>query len=137
MTLLEFLDSHLDRRAAWRLTLLEHRLQRTPRPPFFTPQLFIACLVVALFAWALGANPDDDTMKGALIAGFAGAWGYWLGSSQGSAKANERADHGLAIAHEAMKALPPPPKADVELEPGDKVTVAADKEPVRAPGGDL
>ena len=49
---------------------------------FLQPQFVIAILLIAMFAWAFGENVSDDTMKGALIAAFAGAWGYFLGSSR-------------------------------------------------------
>lgn len=40
--------------------------------------------IVAIFAYAYAQQPHDDMMKGALIAAFAGAANYWLGSSKGS-----------------------------------------------------
>lgn len=48
-------------------------------------------------------------MVGALIAAFAGAWGFYLGSSSGASKANDRADAGLLLASDAVKRLPAPP----------------------------
>jgi len=66
------------------------------------PRLLITLLLIGLFAWAYSANTDDDTMKGALIAAFAGAWGYWLGSSRGSADNAARADKALDIAAAAQ-----------------------------------
>ena len=38
-----------------------------------------------VLVWADKDTKALDLMNGALIAGFAGAWGYWLGSSRGSA----------------------------------------------------
>ena len=66
------------------------------------PRLLITLLLIGLFAWAYSEDPDDDTMKGALIAAFAGAWGYWLGSSRGSADNAARADKALDIAAAAQ-----------------------------------
>lgn len=66
------------------------------------PRLLITLLLIGLFAWAYSANTGDDTMKGALIAAFAGAWGYWLGSSRGSADNAARADKALDIAAAAQ-----------------------------------
>lgn len=48
------------------------------------PRLCITAALIALFAYAYVQNPSDDIMKGALIAAFAAAYGYWLGSSKGS-----------------------------------------------------
>lgn len=50
-------------------------------------QLIIALLIIGYFGVAYLIDPADETMKGALIAAFAGAWGFFLGSSSGS-KAN-------------------------------------------------
>ena len=55
------------------------------------PRVAVTHLVLLGFFGAYGLNYTAkdtkalDLMNGALIAGFAGAWGYWLGSSQGSA----------------------------------------------------
>jgi hypothetical protein len=56
---------------------------------FLSPKLLIALVVLGMFGWALSVDPNDATMKGALIAGFAGAWGFYLGSSNNSSKATE------------------------------------------------
>ncbi|MGJ3630202.1 hypothetical protein AB5I41_31400 [Sphingomonas sp. MMS24-JH45] len=39
----------------------------------------MAFAVVALFGFAFVKNPNDQTIVGALIAAFAGAWGFYLG----------------------------------------------------------
>jgi len=49
-----------------------------------SPQLIIALIIILVFAVAYFMDPTNEVMKGALIAGFAGAWGYFLGSSSGS-----------------------------------------------------
>lgn len=46
----------------------------------------ITILIVVGFFAAYFMDPGNETMKGALIAAFAGAWGYWLGSSHGAAE---------------------------------------------------
>jgi hypothetical protein len=89
------------------------------------PRLFIAFAIIGMFGWAYAENMSDDTMKGALIAAFAGAWGYYLGSSNTASRANDRADRALELSHETIKQLPAPPTPDVELEPGQKATIAA------------
>lgn len=49
-----------------------------------SPPLAVSVALIGLFAFAYISDPSDEAMKGALIAGFAAAWGYWLGSSSGS-----------------------------------------------------
>lgn len=46
----------------------------------------IAGALILLFALAYAHDPDDDTLKGALIGAFAAAWGYYLGSSKGASE---------------------------------------------------
>lgn len=90
----------------------------------------IALSIIGLFGWAYAKNMNDDTMKGALIAGFAGAWGYYLGSSNTASRANDRADRGADLAAEALKKVPDraAPEPDVTLEPGETRTIAAEPE---------
>lgn len=54
------------------------------------PRLWMAFFLICLFAAAYfkEAQPDE-IMKGAMIAAFASAYGYWLGSSRGSAEKTE------------------------------------------------
>lgn len=70
------------------------------------PKLFVAFAIIGLFGWAFARNPTDQVMLGALIAAFAGAWGYYLGNSNSATRANDRADEGLALAREAVRQLP-------------------------------
>lgn len=49
-----------------------------------TMRAVVALLIIGAFLAAYLLDPADETMKGALIAAFAGAWGYYLGSSQGA-----------------------------------------------------
>lgn len=44
----------------------------------------ISVVIVVGFFAAYFMEPGNETMEGALIAAFAGAWGYWLGSSKGA-----------------------------------------------------
>lgn len=94
------------------------------------PKILIALGIIALFARSLIEDPKDDTLKGALIAAFAGAWGYYLGNSNNAARAGDRSDASLAIAHEAIKALPAPiePKVDAVLKAGDLARVEGERE---------
>lgn len=53
------------------------------------PKLALSALLISMFAGAYAYDPADEAMKGALIAAFAAAYGYWLGSSSGSARKTE------------------------------------------------
>lgn len=59
--------------------------------PFWWPsaQAIISLSIIGVFGVAYFIRKDPD-MDGALIAAFAGSWGYWLGSSSGASKANDR-----------------------------------------------
>lgn len=50
------------------------------------PKLALSFLLILMFAGAYAYDPSDEAMKGAMIAAFAAAYGYWLGSSSGSAR---------------------------------------------------
>lgn len=89
------------------------------------PRFLIAYGILIGFFVAYGFNPSD-TMNGALIAAFAGAWGYYLGSSNSSQEIRKQMGQTLDIAHQA---LPPAPHPDIELKPGETATVGAE------PGG--
>ena len=54
------------------------------------PKLALSAILVALFAAAyFTGDQPDEMMKGAMIAAFSSAYGYWLGSSSGSARKTE------------------------------------------------
>ena len=101
---------------------LDRRFASLPGWP--TPQFVIALAVIGIFAFAFIHRPDDETMKGALIAGFAGAWGYYLGSSNSSARLRDTQDETLAIAKQALLALPSSARPDVTLQPGETAQAA-------------
>jgi hypothetical protein len=48
----------------------------------------VALVIILAFLAAYFLDPSD-TMKGALIAAFAGAWGFYLGSSKGAQENRE------------------------------------------------
>jgi hypothetical protein len=56
----------------------------------------IALVIITGFFVAYAQDPSDDTMKGALIAAFAGAWGYFLGSSKGAHENREALNRHLS-----------------------------------------
>lgn len=55
----------------------------------FSPQLVISLILIGLFGYAYYNNPQDEMMKGAMIAAFAASYGYWLGSSTGSKQSGD------------------------------------------------
>ena len=54
-----------------------------------SPQLVISLILIGLFGYAYYNNPQDEMMKGAMIAAFAASYGYWLGSSTGSKQSGD------------------------------------------------
>lgn len=82
---------------------------------FSDPRFVIAYTIILGFSAAYVFNPSD-TMNGALIAAFAGAWGYYLGSSNSSNAVREQVGKALDLATAAM---PSPPVPDVMLKPGE------------------
>jgi hypothetical protein len=71
----------------------------------FDTRAAIALTIIAAFVAAYFKDPTDDTMKGALIAAFAGAWGYYLGSSKGSSDKTAA----LAMSRPVLQRAPEPP----------------------------
>lgn len=55
---------------------------------FKDPRFLIAYTIILLFSGAYVYKPTE-TMTGAIIAAFAGAWGYYLGSSRGASQLND------------------------------------------------
>lgn len=76
---------------------------------FRDPKFVIAYTIILGFAAAYISNPSE-TMNGALIAAFAGAWGFYLGSSSGQSVIREQMGKALDI---ATSALPPPPTTTI------------------------
>lgn len=89
---------------------------------FADPKFVIAYTIIVGFAVAYIHNPSD-TMNGALIAAFAGAWGFYLGSSNSSNTIREQVGKALDLA----KANTPPTPPDVMLKPGE--TAQAEEQP--------
>ncbi len=78
--------------------------------------------VVALFAYAFIQNPQDQTIVGALIAAFAGAWGFYLG---GSKVGSDTAEKNAASVVETAKATVP-----TSSEPQSVVVTNSPAQPV-------
>lgn len=83
----------------------------------FTIEALIAVGIVVLFAVAYFAFPTQQK-EGALIAGFAGAWGYYLGSSSGSKKSADQVGESISLTRAVVRGqsaekLPTKSKEDV------------------------
>lgn len=90
---------------------------------FLDPKFVIAYTIVLGFGAAYIHEPSE-TMNGALIAAFAGAWGYYLGSSNSSNAIRDQVgkalDIGVAIAST-------PPTDGPTGYPGDPLAVKEEK----------
>ena len=62
----------------------------------------VVLLIFGLFGWAFYNAPQDETIKGALIAAFSGAWGFYLGSNVSSREVREQAVKATDQAREAV-----------------------------------
>lgn len=85
---------------------------------FGEPRFVITLLLIGLFGFAYIHDPADQAMKGAIIAAFSAAYGFWIGSKQ-----NEQASENTGKAFSAIEAAaragtPSDPDA---LHPGDTV----------------
>lgn len=87
----------------------------------YNPRFVIAYTIILGFAAAYIFHPSD-TMNGALIAAFAGAWGYYLGSSSATQQVREQMGKVIDIATSNSPSQP-----DVVLKPGE--TAQAEMKP--------
>lgn len=73
--------------------------------PWWVPEVdmraIVVLLVFAMFAWSYAEAPSDETMRGALIAAFAAAWGYYLGSSRSTTESRQQLADVTSQAREA------------------------------------
>ncbi len=83
------------------------------------PRVWVSIALIALFGYAFAHNPADEAMKGALITGFAAAYGYWLGSSKGATVAQEQVTAALRVASNSTDGDGSRPTG----QPDDPVTV--------------
>jgi len=89
---------------------------------WYEPPVWVTMALIGLFAYAYISNPADESMKGALIAAFAAAYGYWIGANQQSAKSTENT--GKAFDAITAAASSTPGTADPSaLREGDSVTL--------------
>lgn len=92
------------------------------------PKFLVSLILICLFGYAYFAETDRDVrnlLVGALIAGFSGAWGYWLGSSNSSNKVRDQMDRALGIA-EASVPSPDNPQPVVIEQPAEKPVPVSD-----------
>jgi hypothetical protein len=62
------------------------------------PRFIITLLLIGLFGFAYMQDASDQAMKGAIIAAFSAAYGFWIGSKQ-----NEQATENTGKAFEAIR----------------------------------
>lgn len=90
------------------------------------PRFLITLLLICLFGYAYADDPSDQAMKGAIIAAFSAAYGFWLGS-----KGNEKATENTSKAFDAIRAAQEsaPPVHDFSaLKSGDTVEIVKEGE---------
>lgn len=66
---------------------------------WFEPRFIITLLLIGLFGFAYWHDPADQAMKGAIIAAFSAAYGFWIGSKQ-----NEKSTENVGKAFDAIAA---------------------------------
>lgn len=71
------------------------------------PPVWVTMLVIVLFGYAYLQNPNDEAMKGALIAAFAAAYGYWIGANRQSQQATENTGEAFKAMQAQATGLPP------------------------------
>lgn len=84
---------------------------------FRDPKAWVTVALIGLFAWAFGENPQDEQMRGALIAAFAAAYGYWLGNNASQSKATDNTGEAFRAIMAAAAARPPETPAGTPTDP--------------------
>lgn len=82
------------------------------------PRFVITLLLIGLFGFAYMHDPSDQAMKGAIIAAFSAAYGFWIGS-----KGNEQAAANTGKLADAFKAAAEAGTPAGVIKPGDTVTI--------------
>jgi hypothetical protein len=91
---------------------------------------FVASVLLGYFGWLLYHNPADETIKGALLMAFAGAWGFYLGGSKvGSDTATKNADTVAAQAQGATDSAASSSTAEKVDITADTVNVKKEAQP--------
>lgn len=97
------------------------------------PRFVITLLLIGLFGFAYVQDPADDSMKGAIIAAFSTAYGFWLAS-----KDKEKSTENTGKALDAIRAAQETPMAQATptsdaLRSGDTVTLTDTGGPEKPP----
>lgn len=97
-----------------------------------TPSLafreFVALALLGMFGWAFYMNPNNQAIIGALLTGFATAYGFYLGGSKvGSDTAAKNADTVAAQAQAATETASGVQEVKVTNGPTQPVPVEAKK----------
>jgi len=82
-------------------------------------RFIIAFSIIWLFGYAYLDDPTDDTMKGALIAAFAGAWGFYLGSTITNHQMRNQVGDALDLAKRNQP--------DVSVDKADEVVIDGER----------
>lgn len=102
--------------------------------PWWIPAVDMRAIVVLLiflfFGVAYAQNPSDETLKGALIAAFSGAWGFYLGSSRSAGEIRAQADTATKTAREAVAFARETAAAPLDEEPTKVEVVQPPGKPV-------
>jgi predicted carbohydrate-binding protein with CBM5 and CBM33 domain len=93
------------------------------------PRFVITLLLVGLFGYAFAQDPNDEAMKGAIIAAFSTAYGFWLA---GKEKEQSTANTGKALtailnAQEAPAAAGAPRAAEAAGQVAEAAREEADE----------
>jgi hypothetical protein len=91
------------------------------------PRFVITLLLIVLFGCAYYNDPSDQAMKGAIIAAFSAAYGFWLGSKN-SEKATENTSKAFDAIRAAQAAPASEPIDDGALQSGDTVQIRKEGE---------
>lgn len=95
---------------------------------WFEPRFIITLLLIGLFAFAYLHDPADQAMKGAIIAAFSAAYGFWIGSKNNEQN-SENTGKAFDAIKEAARAGSTTTEAGEVIRPGD--TVQLEKEEQR------
>ena len=86
----------------------------------FDARFVITLLLIGLFGFAYIQDPADQAMKGAIIAAFSAAYGFWIGSKENE-KATENTGRALSAIEAATKSGIVP--SDDAIHAGDTVQI--------------
>jgi hypothetical protein len=94
------------------------------------PRFVITLLLVGLFGYAFAQDADDEAMKGAIIAAFSTAYGFWLAGKekeQSTANTGKAFDAILAAQEAPSSAAPQRRASDAANQVADAAREEADE----------